>query len=1013
MKIAYCQLSALPAYNGKYGTYCKEPCIDTEGAILGSINDRTIENICKKIETQYNEIFMNKLDSILTALSNKDIELLVFPEYSVNASSLQRIHNFAISEKCICVAASHSVQADYDSIYSNINMIIDIEKSISMSCCPVILPDGKTIPVFKKYKSKWESNMEVESDEYELGEDVNYIIYGDKKMAISVCIDALRTSINPNKCNLVIAPAASPSTGEFKNKFASYLSQDIPSIFCNAFEFGGSTVYCHAPKEHNIPYTNANCIIETAKFEEVVVIADVEIADHTLKRKTVNTRELIKINEILPILHKDNLDQITLRDNIKNSANNNERENLRSLVDNFANTAKGIIAEQKNYLSRNINSNSIKLERIANEVNYIEINDFSLMQYQANWIEKSLRIINEKLIEEKINHQEVSHILSRLYSANRDLNSNIKNKIDLTVFEDSKKSLSTFVNRGSEIARFRKAIQAKQATIFILNGFSGIGKSAFVDKLKELYSFQTIDKSLPKKAGFEGLLRALEEAVDIQLQWNSLDNKEIYSIATKLSSAVISNAKTIIVIKNVGQAFDDYNRENSICLISAISKKLYQLGSKIAIIIETSQKLPEQLKQKDYIEICELKPLNNLYIGRLVEQVASQITHSMSMVQPSMNIIDKCKGNPNIAKLIGKYLADKINKSGDSSLSISEIESFTNKYVDEILERLEVVNKEKDLLTEMCIFRVAVNDLAYEQLPNFDKSVFEDLKNKMMIEETNGMYQVNSLIIQGLGTQIKDSNKLHEIAAKYYDEEYKHTSWRTAKAEYFYHASFSNSSPKTKELIYYSNDIFNAAQELSNNRNYIDIALSHLETIQPWKKGYWRFHLLLAYCYIIKDRYAEYDEQFRQSIECYKNKNQQYVPYFLMIRKLIHSRKLTEAEILLNEVQDKFGRDKQLDSLWIMYRYANQRTRERAVNDAVNIANNPPYDIHCVKNIVPILFREGHTKEALRAVDEILKVWSTNDWASSMKRKLLLSKDFDDTLYYYDYDDDDEFISEE
>jgi hypothetical protein len=298
-------------------------------------------------------------------------------------------------------------------------MDIDIEKAISMSCCPVILPEGRTIPVFKKHKSKWESNMELEDKDYLLGHDVFYLSHNNKSVAITVCIDALKASIDSRKARLIITPAASPSTGEFRNKFLSYLSQDIPSIFCNSFENGGSTIFCHAPKEQNLLYANTNCITEMAKCEEAIVIADIDIMDHSQKRKSVSVRELIKVISVLPIIYLDNSGEISLREKILQATMNKDRSMLISLSEMLRRSDPGITSELNAYLHDGICNGSKSFERIANQINYIGVNDFSLLQYQANWVEKALKIINDSLLEGKIKASEnLFSIQQRLYNVN-------------------------------------------------------------------------------------------------------------------------------------------------------------------------------------------------------------------------------------------------------------------------------------------------------------------------------------------------------------------------------------------------------------------------------------------------------------------------------------------------------------------------------------------------------------------------------------------------------------------
>ncbi|MEG0272995.1 MAG: hypothetical protein RR639_05460 [Hydrogenoanaerobacterium sp.] len=987
MRIAYGQISANPAYIGRFGIYCKEAFVDSEGSILGQSRERPIENICRKIETQYYNTFSNKLEQILVSLAGRGIECLVFPEYSIPVQSLYQVYQFSINENCICIAASHTVQASNSSMYERINMDIDIEKFTSMSCCPIFLPNGNTVPVFKKHKSKWESNMGVENEQYALGEDVFYLNYENKKIAIAICIDALKTSVDTQKAKLVITPAASPSTGEFKNKFMSYLSQDIPSIFCNSWEYGGSTLFCHAAKEQNVSFANTTCITEMSKYEEAIVVVDVDVVDHSQKRKSVNIRELVKVKSVLPILYRDNVEQTNLREKISLAAKQKDRELLIALSEILERNCSGVVAEQNSYLYEGICDGTSLFEMIVAQAEYINVNDFSLLQYQANWVEKTLNIINEALVNGEIKVPNALFLIQqRLYSANKYLKSIIKSKADIPVFDDEKKALSSFQNRGSEIRRFRSTYQDTHETIFVLNGFTGIGKSAFIERLKYLYSFQTLERSMPNSAGFESFLRALQELAGISLNWGDFSTEEINFFATELAKALVGKYKTIIVIKSIGRIFDEYNIDKSIQLIEALAKKLYSLKARIKIVIEINRKSPDSLQQMQFVKFCKLEPLSNQYIGRLIEQITTQLTYDISLPQLSSEVISECKGNPNIAKLIGVYLSEKINRCGDSSLTVLEVESFTHSYVDGILVQLNVTDAEKELLSEMCIYRISVSINAFEQLPAYHKEIMTSLVDKMMVEKTDEGYTINSLIRRRLTPQASNLSKLHKIASQYYDEEYKQNNWLTAKAEYFYHLSFFNPALKTKDVRFYSDDILNAAEELSENMQYIDIALSHLKTIEPWKDGYWKYHLILAYCYIMNNEYMCYQQEFEKAVET--NQKQPEVSYYLMIKKLIRARKQNETETLLNMAQDKYGINKQLEGLWVSYKYSNSHSKEEAIKDAIRLAKDGKYDLYCAKSIVPILIGEGCIVEAECALNTILNVWSTNSWARSVKYKL-------------------------
>lgn len=81
--------------------------------------------------------------------------------------------------------------------------------------------------------------------------------------------------------------------------------------------------------------------------------------------------------------------------------------------------------------------------------------------------------------------------------------------------------------------------------------------------------------------------------------------------------------------------------------------------------------------------------------------------------------------------------------------------------------------------------------------------------------------------------------------------------------------------------------------------------------------------------------------------------------------------------------------NKQLEGLWVSYRYSNNNSKDKAITDAIRLAKDGRYDLYCAQNIVPILINEGYTTEALLALSTVLNVWPLNDWAISVKYKLI------------------------
>lgn len=993
MRIAYCQISAHQSYVGAYGSYCKEPIIDKEGALLTRLDHHLIKNVCDKIEEKYSDITKNKLIQILKSLSGKEVDCVVFPEYSIPATSLDVLYEFAQRENCICIAASHTIQGIYEDIYKKINLKVDLNRDLGMSCCPIIFPSNQTIPVFKKYKSKWESNMNTEDEKYSNSSGIVYVPFNSQQIAVAICIDALKTDVDPSKIKLLIVPAASPSTGQFKNKFEGYLSRNLPTVFCNHYQYGGSTIYCHVPIESNAPFVDTTQFIQLGTDEEAIVIANIDISSHILPSHSVDTKCLASIENILPIYYRENANSIALMDKMETAISESNFDELNELISLLLFQDGGLLNKYKNYLLENIKNRSLTLKKIANWLQFIYINEFSLKQYERNWVEKTLELIQNYLMEGTLTISEaILKIQKRLYEVNAVYIKQGVEKIDLPVFSDSTNEDSTFQNRGGEIQQFKIAYQETGKTIFILNGFASVGKSALVKRLKFLYSFNTIEKNLSRSAGFESFLRAFFDIIKQPLSWDTLDKEEIESLAKQISQKLCLINKTIFVIRSIGNIFDDYNTEQTTMFLNYLAEDLARQNTHIKIIIEISRTISDALWKNTNIHICKLKPLLPLYIERLIEQIATKVTYSLALPVIPKEIISACNGNPSIAELVGIYLGKKINEKNESALNLDEVNSFTNKHVDGILSDLQISDNEKAFLQDACIYRIPVKKYAYEEFDKYKKESLEKLINDMIIENDSELFSVNPVIYSRFN-RICKSIKLHKIAADYHDREYKALHVSIDKAEYIYHISFCNPTLRKNELQYFSDDVLSAAIKLINDTRpgdtyKLNMAMNHLESIKHWKDRYWKYNIYVAYCKILLDDYQGYQEAFDKAVSVKVKDN--HVAYYLMANKLIRARKQGEAETLLNTIEDLFGESKQLSALWVMLRYSNNSTKKEAISTAKLLTKAKQYDLYASKILVRIYLHEGLVREALEELETVFNVWRNNEWAKSIKYQIQL-----------------------
>lgn len=986
LRIAYCQISAHPAYCGPSGNFCKEPVYCANGSIFNELKHiNEVDKICTKIEELYNNKFTYKIQQLLLSLKGKDIDIIVFPEYTIPAECLQSIYDFCQSQKCICIAASHTIQQSHKSIYEHIDMDISLDDHLNMSCCPIIFPENKTKFFFKRHKSKWEANMDVE--EYQSKNNIFTFNCKQQRVSVLLCIDALHIDIDKRSTDILIVPAASPSDGCFKNKFESHLAKEIPTVFCNFYSFGYSTVYCSVPQNTNLPFAEKNNFTKTAPNEEVVVIIDINEASQATKSHTINTTTPITVNHVLPLFYRDDISEQKTFELMKEYAKSKNYEKLVDICKNISTSSQGITAKKNYYLCSEISERNISFDKTMTYSEFVYINDFSLKQYELNWLNKSMQIIIEGLTSNKINANVIGNVISKLGQEYQRLSHDTKENIDIPVFDQRSNTNSIFQNRGGEINQFRDVQQNKSTTVFVIQGFSQIGKSAFIERLKFLYSFNTIDCRIPKDGGFESLLRNVFQICDLNMEWETLDNQEIEKYSIQFANHINSLNKTLVVLRTTGNIFDDYHKSKTSHFIRTLAQKLGELQSGIKFIIENSRVLPDALKNHPNITICKLRPLMDMYIERLIEQTANNIAFSFSLPRIPKSTIRQCHGNPSIARMIGVYIGERLNSDLDENIPQEDLESFVDKYADEILNKLNISNDERELLIEATIYRLQVPEMAFKELPHYSEKSFRILKDKLLIEENDDWCSVNKLIANSLKRQISEQKKLHEIAARYFNHEYEQNEAYISKAEYFYHLSFCVSKFQFKDdLKYYANDILSASKELINYGEF-EIAQSHLDNIRFFCQSYNKSEFLFFYalCHIANEKYDKYHELFNKAIEC--SKKSQDVLYYRMIDKLIGIRQITEAENLLNEVCDKYPHTRQMDALWVKYYYKfSKQTRDKALDMAIKLTHDSPGDFYSAKILVNIYLEENMIDEARIEIEYVLKYWRTNDWALKMQR---------------------------
>ena len=326
------------------------------------------------------------------------------------------------------------------------------------------------------------------------------------------------------------------------------------------------------------------------------------------KVHSINTTNPINIAEVLPIFYREDGAEQKMWDMLRIASEKKDYGDIDKISKSFLIEESGILSKKKSYLCSGIRERTLSYSQIVNSSQFIYINDFQLKQYEINWLDKTLKSLMDAVTSGEVHMSDIGTVIIQLGKEYDKLHPHIKEKIDLPVFEERIKSYSVFQNRGGEIQQFRDAQQNMCATIFIVQGFSQIGKSAFIDRLKFLYSFSTADCQIPKGGGFESLIRWICQVCKKPMDWESLDEENIEIYSNYFAQYLYNLNKTIIILRSTGKLFDNYNQPKTTLFLCSLAKKLAEMRSGIKLIIENARILPGALTTRPNIVIYKISP---------------------------------------------------------------------------------------------------------------------------------------------------------------------------------------------------------------------------------------------------------------------------------------------------------------------------------------------------------------------------------------------------------------------
>jgi len=121
--------------------------------------EKQIKNFREEVAKAYEEFTSERVCNILERLNEMDVNIVVFPEYSIPANCLSAIDESA--GKMVVIAASHTVRDSLiEETYKHLGLNVTSE-DIGRSICPIRLSPKNWGRIDKLTKSKWETPLKI------------------------------------------------------------------------------------------------------------------------------------------------------------------------------------------------------------------------------------------------------------------------------------------------------------------------------------------------------------------------------------------------------------------------------------------------------------------------------------------------------------------------------------------------------------------------------------------------------------------------------------------------------------------------------------------------------------------------------------------------------------------------------------------------------------------------------------------------------------------------------------
>lgn len=1023
-RLGLVQISVNPAYADELVSAIQEPTFPKENQKIGLFSIAGLEEIGRlqqNLAEKYTAHLNHKVESIVRFAAADNVDLLVFPEYSIPPETLPLCHALSEELGIAIVAGSHviTISESAQEIYRALDLTFEepakpSEERVRQAACVVFVPREKPIAFIKYVTSKRETALVQGSGAFHTFQMNTKT--GRIEVQVLICIEALSDKRAKEKHNiprLIAITAFTPKAEPFHDEGKRALLQGKCTLFANVAEFGGSRAFARADNA-SFWFTEKDGSKPLPPRTEALLVVEADLERQFEIRQLVTDRTAVTDLRVFPLLYPSESAEAQQYSQIADlcSATGPTLAEISTQVSPFttltANVFPKLLQDKlAHFIGHVAPAGTISTLEAVKWITPITVRDIqSTDRLRWELCSQAMQTVNALLTSQKYVHktEELANVYMHLLTSRNELASLIKLRGEDTAPAEQRKpavrpasSESPFIDRDPAFDKIRQFFGQQQSSIFILGGMRGIGKRALVEEAfrQAIPPRKRIWLEMTEGISHERLLAQLAFACNLQLPVNlDLSKSATQSDVRKRILAYLGQGPGTVVVFDEFQFLLGPSGEPQDGAIRDLLLGLAEAGrggkAKYFFISHVFPRLGPSF-ESCFVSYT-LHGLEPPDTRRLLVQWLQFGRDDLSGPLPAISdrLISVLGGHPLATKVAARLCAE--NPTSDIAEEFSIFKELRDTMVSFILEKLTLAPAEKELLSFASIFRLPAPREVFLNWRKDDAGyLLSSLAGHYLIESSDRGYQLHPLVRSFFSNDLPlEQLKLwHKIAGKFYLHEFNRLKESSGQivpeylGEAVHHYLAAGERQRVKDFAFYAQELRPVALEHYRNGEQ-KVAMKDYEVLLELDQNDVDAHFHLSLIFARMERWPDAEFHFGKALHL-KPK----APWILQAygAAKLRAKKTAEGEALLLEAE-KINPNHSPTLAELGRLRETQGNSEEAESYYRRAVQADPNNSYAFYHLARLLFHEGDIPEAYEMARAALATNPTNGANKALVQEL-------------------------